>query len=342
MLEIPSEPAGLPGEDPFAPLVERAAATANRPLQTAVSRAQALIRHARATNTVRSYRTAWRQYTTWCSSIGLPPLNADPQVIGLYLATLSETHRFATLRTRLAAIAAIHRTAGVPLDLKHQAIAGVLEGCKRTLGEGPWRQAEPLLYDTLPALLATFDASPLGRRDRALVLLGFAAALRRSELAAIDLGDILFGSEGMTVTLHRSKTNQTGKPQTLAVCRNPTPELCAATALEQWLAVRGRHPGPLFTRVLKGGFVTGERICDQVVWLVMKRAAAASGLDATVYSGHSLRAGLTTSAARSGAEIEQIMTQTRHRSLAGVRRYIRDPDLWHQNVTARLFVGDAG
>lgn len=303
-----------------------------------IARARELASRSKAKQTFRAYRTGWAQWTDFCRSRGYAPLAGDAQAVALFLAHLSLTKRLATVRARLAAVAAAHRVAGIDLDLRHSAIATLLDGFKREQGVQSQTQAAPLLFEILPRFTSAYDgATPIGARDRAMILIGFGAALRRSELVALDTADIEISTKGLVVHLHRSKTDPYGKGNFLAIHRGNNSVFCPVRALEDWIAHRGREPGPLFTRILKGGRITWRRLSDQSVSLIVKKGATAMGLDARQFSGHSLRAGLATSAALAGADLVAIMEQTRHKSYDVARRYIRSAEIWRNNVTERLF-----
>lgn len=301
--------------------------------------ARAIAGRSKAANTKRAYRAHWNAYTRYCERLGFAPLSGDPQVVGLFLAALHrDGKRLSTIRATLAAISTAHRLAGLALDLRHRAIATVLEGLKRELGVRPVKEAPPLLDTALRPFLAAFGPdAPRARRNRALVLVGFGAALRRSEIVALDLEDITLTTEGLTVLLRRSKTDQYGAGAMLAIYRAAAPDLCVVNALERWLAVRSRASGPLFTRVLKSGRVTLDRLSERAVWDIIRQASTALGWQDHGLSPHSLRAGLATSAALKGAPLDEIMEQTRHRSYAVARKYVRNADAWKRNVTQRIF-----
>ncbi len=172
-------------------------------------------------------------------------------------------------------------------------------------------------------------------------MIGFASALRRSEIVALDLADVESVPQGVLLHLGQSKTDQQGKGELIAIHRGASSEFCAVAALERWIESRGRKPGPLFTRLHRGGGVSGERLRPQAVSIVVKRAALAGGLNPDTFSGHSLRAGLATSAALAGADLKDIMAQTRHRSHDIALRYIRRAEVWKGNVTGLLFGAQA-
>jgi len=324
-------------------------------LQALSHRAAVYASRARGDGTRRVYRSAWRGYVAWCQSLGREPLAGDPELLAMYV-----THRadagvaVSTLRVDLAAIRTAHLLAGIALDLRHPQLAMVVEGITRGRGTRPARQAAPAVPDVLRQLLAACPpaSSALGARNRAMLLLGFGAALRRSELVALQLGEVTpVPGRGLRVLVRRSKTDQRGHGQEVAVCANPAePQLCPVLALDAWLAhrdraadldwtaVAGSRPRrPLFCAVTKAGRPSGAMLSDKAVARLVKASAARAGLDPTRYSGHSLRAGLATAAGDAGAALPDLMRQTRHKSTQVALAYLRPADLWRNNVTERVF-----
>jgi integrase len=294
-----------------------------------LARARELQARSKSAETLRSYRTSWAQWCGFCARMGYHPLAGDAQAVGFFLAHLSRSKSLTTVRTRLAAIAAAHRLVGIDLDLRSSPIATLLMGFKRERGTKPLKQATPLLLEVLPRFLKAYAGETAAeRRDKAVLLLGFASALRRSELVVLDLVDVEFDPQGVLLTIARSKTDPEGKGDLVAVHRGVNRDLCPVTALEEWLLSRGQERGPLFTRLRKGGRPSSERLKPQAVALIIKRAALAVGLEARTFSSHSLRAGLATSAALAGADLKDIMAQTRHRSHDVAMRYIRRAEVW--------------
>jgi integrase len=307
---------------------------------------------ARGDGTRRAYRAAWAGFSAWCARIGREPLAGDPDTIAMYLVRRADDGcAVSTLRVGLAAIRTAHLLAGVPLDLRHATLSMVLEGITRSTGVPPRRQAIPAVPDLLRRLLATRPTSenPLGARDRAMLLLGFGAALRRSELVALTLGDVAtVPGRGVQLVIRRSKTDQQGRGDRVAVAANPLdPTFCPIAALEAWLAHRRgardyRGGGsdaerPLFCAVSKSGTVTGTKLSDKAVVRLVKQAALDAGLDPDGFSGHSLRAGLATAAGDAGAGLPELMRQTRHKSTSVALGYLRPAELWTNNVSARIF-----
>jgi integrase len=316
---------------------------------------------ARGDGTRRAYRSAWQGFAAWCHSLGREPLAGDADTIAMYVVRRADDGlAVSTLRVHLAAIRTAHLLAGVPLDLRHPRLAMVLDGITRSKGTRPRRQAAPAVPDILRRMLATPGLDPavagmraaLVARDRAMLLLGFGAALRRSELVALRLGDVsIVPGRGVTVTVRRSKTDQQGRGQDVAIWANPTaPDFCPLAALEAWLAHRrvaadlagmtgeaAWRERPLFCAVSKAGRLLATGLSDKAVVRLVKQAAAAAGLDPARYAGHSLRAGLATAAGDAGADLAALMRQTRHQSTAVALGYLRPAELWRNNVTARVF-----
>jgi len=178
--------------------------------------------------------------------------------------------------------------------------------------------------------------SLIGVRDRALLLVGFAGAFRRSELVSLDVADVAFGADGLIVQLRRSKTDQEGEGRKVGLPFGSNPLTCPVRAVRAWLDVAVIVRGPIFRPVDRHGNVAGTQLTDQSVALVVKRCAKAAGLDPRRYAGHSLRSGLATAAAMADVSERAIMAQTGHKSLPMVRRYIRDGSLFRRNAAAAV------
>lgn len=290
----------------------------------------------RADNTKRAYRNDWQDFASWCEERGLRPLPADPRTVARYLTARAQTHKVSTLQRRLSAISQAHKAAGFPpISTRLEPLHSVWLGIKREKGTAQEGKA-PILTEELRAMLATLPDSLLGIRDRALLLLGFAGAFRRSELVGLNVEDLQFTRGGLVITIRRSKTDQEGQGQKIGIPFGVHEETCPVRAVQAWLEASGIKEGPLFRSINRHGHMSEKRLSDRAVALVVKRTAAAAGLDPSRYAGHSLRAGLATAAAAAGAEERVIMKQTRHRSVQMVRRYIRDGSLFRQNAAAMV------
>ncbi len=324
-------------------------------LEALAARAALYATRARGPGTRRVYRSAWRGFEAWCRSLGREPLAGDPELIAMY-ATRRADQKVAvsTLRIDLAAIRTAHLLAGVPRHLRDPRLAMVVEGITRGRGTRPAKQAAPAVPDVLRLLLAACApvGGTLGARDRAMLLLGFGAALRRSELVALRIGDVEpVPGRGLHLLVRRSKTDQHGQGQEVAIWANPAePLLCPAIALDAWLGHRTQAcdldgPGtetarrerpPVWARA-HARRAPGAGPADKAVARLVKGAAGRAGLDPGRYSGHSLRAGLATAAADAGAALPDLMRQTRHKSTQVALAYLRPADLWRNNVTERVF-----
>jgi site-specific recombinase XerD len=184
-------------------------------------------------------------------------------------------------------------------------------------------------------MVAAPPASPRGLRDRALLLIGFAGGFRRSELAAITFEHVEDTPDGLKILIPRSKTDQEGEGRVIGIPYGSDPRTCPVRAYRKWIETAGITEGPVF-RAFRHGAWAADALTDRVIALVVKKAAARVGIDATELSGHSLRSGLATTAARNGASERSIMRQTGHRSVAMVRRYIHDAELFSDNAGSKL------
>ena len=211
-----------------------------------------------------------------------------------------------------------------------------MRGLRRQLGTAPATKA-PLLAGDLRRLLAALPGpDPATLRDRAVLLVGFVGALRRSELVGLNVGDLVADERGYLLRLGRTKTDQEGRGERVALPRSRDPGLCPVRALDAWLAAAQIRRGPVFRPVGRDGRPGTQRLSDRAVARIVQRACAAAGMDPTPFSGHSLRAGMATTAALNGASERGIMRQTRHRSGEMVRRYIRTATVFSDNAVDQL------
>jgi len=314
----------LPGDDP------RAAT-----LYKAEERARHYARESRAANTRRAYRADWADFTAWCQAHGKTALPAEPETVVLYLSDRADTLKTATLQRRLTAISQAHKAADLDTPTADRTVRRVMTGIRRQNGTAQEGKA-PAVTREIRAMVATLPPTLRGRRDRALLLLGFAGAFRRSELVSLDVGDVTPTDDGLIVHLRRSKTDQEGAGRQVGIPFGSRPDTCPVRAVRAWLAASGVGEGPLFRGVDPHGHLSRERLSDKTVARVVKNAAKAAGLDPTQYAGHSLRAGLATAAAQAGVAERVIMAQTGHKSLPMVRKYIREGSLFTQNAAAEV------
>jgi site-specific recombinase XerD len=287
-------------------------------------------RRARAESTIRAYRTDWRDFEAWCARQPTSSLPATPEAVACYLASMADHHKASTIQRRLSAISQVHQMKGFESPTKNEVVRSVLKGIRRTIGTAPDEKA-PLVAADIREMVAGLPDTLIGKRDRALLLLGFAGAFRRSELVGINVEDLTTSEEGLTVLLRRSKTDQEGQGRKIGIPSLPASDACPVRAVRAWQEAAGITTGPLFRSVACGGRLQTKRLSNNAVAEIVKHRLPA-GRDAAKFAGHSLRAGFVTSAANGGASIKAIMRQTGHRSLETVMRYMRDASLFRGNA----------
>ena len=297
-------------------------------------RAKGYAAEARSPRTREAYRAAFGAFVRWARGRRLPVW--APETVAAYLTHLADQGRKpATLEVVLAAISEAARVARKSSPRQAACVRAVRSGIRRKLGTAQDQRA-PLLPGQLRAILAELPEGLLGVRDRALLLVGFAGALRRSELVALTVGDVEWVEDGARIVVRRSKTDQEGAGQAIGIPFGSAPERCPVRSLRAWLEASGIAEGPIFREVDRHERVGTAALAGRSVARIVKRSAEAAGMDASHISGHSLRAGLATAAAKAGKTERTIMRQTRHRSERMVRRYIRDAELFVDNAAAGL------
>ena len=300
-------------------------------LETAINYAKA----EKAPGTRKAYETDHRLFLAWCEARGVSAaLPASAETVAAFLAAEADSgKRPSTLGRRLAAIRYFHKLAGLPTPTDAEAVKATLRGIRRTVGSDRVRKA-PALAEHIKAMVAASPDSLRGRRDRALILLGFAGAFRRSELVALDVTDLEEVELGLRVLIRRSKTDQEGMGSVIAVTRGTV--ACPVKALREWLAAAGIESGPLFRPISKAGKVFQARLTSRSVANIVKQMAQRIGLDAGTFSGHSLRSGFLASAASNGASIFKMMDVSRHSSIETLRGYVRDSEMFKEHAGSGL------
>jgi integrase len=302
----------------------------------AADRVRGYLENARARNTITGYRSSFQQFMSWCDGADLLALPATAETIALYLSSQAGRLRPATLEHHLAAISKAHKAAGFPSPVTDSVlVAETLKGIKRTHGTTA-NQKTPVLVEDLHVMLRLLPDSLQGIRDRALLLIGFAGAFRRSELVALDVADLKFQTEGLLITLRRSKTDQEGVGRPVAIPDGAYTKTCPVRALRSWLDSAAISDGPVFRPMRKGGSVRCVRLSGHAVASIVKKYARKAGLPVQAFSGHSLRAGFVTSAARAGEPERRIMRQTGHKSIEMVLRYVRQANAFTDNAVRSL------
>ena len=278
----------------------------------------------KADSTVRAYRADAQVFQAWCARFGFRSLPATPEAVAAFIVAEAEEGRAAsTLGRRLAAIRYAHKLAKAPDPTEDEGVRAAMKGARRKVGVAPMQKAAATA-EILAALLMRTPDTLTGKRDRALLALGFAGAFRRSELVALDVEDLREDPEGLRVLVRRSKVDQEGRGFEKAI---PHGRFIRPVALvREWLNAAGITSGPVFRPVSRSGNVRqgeGVRLTTQAVADIIKRYCAAAGLDASTFGAHSLRAGYITTAAERGADLARIMDQSGHRDPRTVVGYIR-------------------
>jgi len=277
-----------------------------------------------APSTRRSYLSTLRLYERFCTENGLNPHEVG-SVIAYCEYLAAQGRKIATIERHVAAIRLRYRIADERLRL-------YLRGLRRTLGSAQSKKA-PLTAAHLS--LIRWDSGRKGLRDKALILVGFFGALRRSELVGVNIEDVTFAPEGAILTIRKSKTDQEGRGRAVAIPYAKRADFCPVRALQAYLKALGRTEGALFVSLHKSQY-TQKRLSAYAVALIVKDYADRLGLDPRLFGGHSLRAGFATTAALMGATEDEIAFQTGHKNLSVLRGYIRRATLFERNAVSRI------
>jgi integrase len=314
-------------------VTECTTSTEIEPLAEIADRASEFINQSKAKNTIRAYQADWADFADWCKRHGQSALPTSPDCVALYLTDLAATHKPATLTRRVSAISQAHAIIGMESPTKAAKVRLVMAGIRRSKGTAQEAKT-PVLVADLKRMVSRLPDCLLGVRDRALLLIGFCGAFRRSELVALNVGDCAFTREGLVLTIRHSKTDQEGEGRQIGVPYGAHLASCPIRSLQDWIEKSGITEGPLFRPINRHGKMASARLSGAAVGEIVKKCVAVLGLDATEFAGHSLRSGLATSAAMAGASERSIMNQTGHRSEKMVRRYIRSGSLFKENAVA--------
>ena len=298
------------------------------------------LQSSKATNTVRAYKSDFKDFCLFCAQNGFKPLPSDPKIVSLYLTYLStKDNKMSTLKRRLVSIGVIHKLKGYYLDTKHPSIIENIMGIKRRNGSFQ-KGKKPILINYLKLIIDVIDQEKKEDikklRDRSIILIGFSGGFRRNEIVALDFEDLDFVSEGLKIDIKRSKTDQFGEGSKKALPYFDNSQYCPVVSLQKWIKISKINSGSLFRRFSKGSKLSENRLTDQTVALLIKTYLQLAGIDSKKYSGHSLRSGFATSAAESGAEERSIMTMTGHKSTEMVRRYIKEANLFKNNALNKI------
>ena len=298
------------------------------------------LKSSKANNTIRAYKSDFKDFSLFCVQNGFKPLPSEPKIISLYLTHLSTKDvKMSTLKRRLVSIGVIHKLKGHYLDTKHPAIIENIMGIKRRKGIVQ-KGKKPILISSLKLIINAIDQQEKEKikklRDKSIILTGFSGGFRRNEIVALDYDDLDFVPEGLKITIRKSKTDQFGEGSVKALPYFDNLQYCPVVTLKNWITVSKIKSGPIFRRFSKGSKLSDNRLTDQTVALLIKKYLNLAGIDSKNYSGHSLRSGFATSAAESGAEERSIMAMTGHKSVEMVRRYIKEANLFKHNALNKI------
>jgi integrase len=300
-------------------------------------RARNYVSAARADNTRRAYQSAWSEFQQWCAARKLSALPATPEALADYLTCLADGgRRVSTIQQKFSAISLAHETADVPNPTKAESVKLTMQGIRRKLGCASQQKA-PVTRGELSRMISTLSDDLAGKRDKAILLVGFAGAFRRGELVGLNVEDVRFGAADLTINLRRSKTDQEGHGAVKRIPMLDNPTLCPVRALKDWLDAAQIKSGALFRAIDRWGHARRDRLNDRAIALIVKRAAKAAGLDTRQFAGHSLRAGFVTQAANDQTPEWAIAEVTGHKSRAVLQRYIRDAGRGQLTAIRRAF-----
>ena len=297
------------------------------------------LRSSKANNTLRAYKSDFKDFGAFCVKHSLNSLPTEPKTVSLYLTQLSKNSKISTLRRRLVSISMVHKLKGHYLDIKHPIIIENLMGIRRIKGSIQ-KGKKPLLINHLKSIINVIDEQNVNKikklRDKSIILIGFGGGFRRTELISIDHEDLEFVPEGLKIAIKRSKTDQLGEGMIKGLPYFTNEIYCPVMNLKKWLEVSQIRSGPIFIRFSKGLSLTDKRLTDQSVVLLIKEYLNLAGIENKNFAGHSLRSGFATVAAESGANERSIMAMTGHKTTQMVRRYIKEANIFKNNALNKV------
>lgn len=292
------------------------------------AKVQSLVEASLADNTHRTYGSAIRLFRSWCSDNRCDALPATAEVVAEYIASLiAAGKRGSSAKIHACAIAYLHKSNGHDSPTENYLVKAVLRGSMRLRGSRI-DQKLPVLAAEFKDLLQQIPDTLRGRRDRAMLVLCFAGALRRSEVAALRVEDVTFSDQGVTICIRKSKTDFQGLGAHIGVPNGPA--LHVVSALRDWLDAASITKGAVF-RPVYGNRVLPRAVEPLLVSRVLKVYLKKAGIDPVPYGAHSLRAGFITSAAEAGVRLDRIMDHSRHVEPRQVRAYVRRANLFRDH-----------
>ena len=294
-------------------------------------------------NTVDAYESDWEDFVYWCESRHVSFFPATPETIVNYINDLADHAKANTISRRISAISENFNASGLADNpCKSSLVSQALRGIRRK--KGTYQQGKtPILLEDLEDIFQEMDALGLPEiqllRDKAILLIGFMGAFRRSEISALTVEDLTFSPQGLEIFVRSSKADQEGQGAVVAIPYIENAEFCAVRAVKSWLRYTGIQSGPIFRGFTKKMDIRKNALSDKSIAEIVKKYISLIGLDPAMYGAHSLRHGFATTAASFGVEERNIMRQTRHHSVNMVRRYINEANKFVDNPISTIFGG---
>lgn len=313
-------------------------------LEASLRRLESYADEAWADNTARAYESDWKHFSAWCQRHGREARPARVETIGLYLGDVAPGYSLATIERRLATISTMHKERG------YESPATVSEGPLRRVWRGIVREktrqqdkAEPLMAEDLRLTVQHLPTGGSGEltitslRDRAILLVGWAGALRRSEIVGLTVGDLDFvPGEGVNVFIERSKGDQEGEGLLKGIPYGSHADTCPVSALRMWLGAAEIDSGPVFRRFYRGGSVGSSALTAQYVSIILKEHAGRAGLPTESLSAHSLRSGFITQAIRAGKAERRVKEHSGHKSWETFNGYVKKAATFNENPAENI------
>lgn len=306
-------------------------------LAQSVERATEFRKASTAENTKRAYGAAWRDFSDWCQAKALESLPADPATVALYVSDRAADLKLSSIKIRIAAIAKAHKVAGLSFNSREPVLSEIVSGIARTKGSAVVKK-DPATKEILRDAIRFYAAGDKvkAKRDRALLAVGFFAALRRSELVSINVEHIRETPDGLVLHIPRRKTDQEGAGTEIGLPHKDDAVICPVKAFKDYVEAAGITEGPLFRSVSKSDRLLDRRLTDLDVARIMKAAAQSAGYDPKTFSGHSLRSGFITTCATKGVPDHLIAMISGHKSMDTLRGYVRRVSLFKDNAGALI------
>jgi len=299
---------------------------ANTQLSVVESITRSYILESLSESTRKSYASNFRVFFEWCQSQGLSALPSSPEVVAMFLAAQASAGvKVSTVSHRIVTINYAHKSAGLESPTSHKIVRDTLKGIRRLHGTTRNKKF-PATANHVTTMVSHCPKTLTGLRDKALLLLGFSGAFRRSELVALNVEDLEDVKEGYRVHIRRSKTDQTGEGHTIAIVNGRN--LKVVKEVKEWIKAAGITTGAVFRPITKNGIIKPVALSDRSVANIVKYYAKLAGLDPEIFSGHSLRSGYLTSAAEAGASILKMMEVSRHKKIDELLGYVRSAELF--------------